>query len=118
MINSFWYPPNSSTTDVRPWDVNGLSSPYSVPSCSRLPRLRSQADSLRQQNTNFAFSGGSQNRAVLRTAAKLVALSPCLPFRTQSMLLTLAAWSARKGVADGPGKSSANRRRSPRKAIA
>jgi hypothetical protein len=27
MINSLWYPPNSSTADVRPWDPNGLQTP-------------------------------------------------------------------------------------------
>jgi Flp pilus assembly protein TadG len=29
MYNSLWYPPNSSSTDVRPWDVNGLQTPRS-----------------------------------------------------------------------------------------
>jgi hypothetical protein len=27
MISSLWYPPNSSTTDVRPWDANGSQTP-------------------------------------------------------------------------------------------
>jgi Flp pilus assembly protein TadG len=27
MINSLWFPPNSSATDVRPWDANGLQAP-------------------------------------------------------------------------------------------
>ncbi len=27
MINSLWYPPNSSTADVLPWDANGLQTP-------------------------------------------------------------------------------------------
>jgi hypothetical protein len=27
MINSIWYPPNSSSADVRPWDSNGNSTP-------------------------------------------------------------------------------------------
>jgi hypothetical protein len=29
MYNSLWYPPNSSSTDVRPWDINGLQTPRS-----------------------------------------------------------------------------------------
>jgi Flp pilus assembly protein TadG len=29
MYNSLWYPPNSSSSDVRPWDVNGLQTPRS-----------------------------------------------------------------------------------------
>ena len=28
MINSLWFPPNSSTTDVTPWDSNGLNTPH------------------------------------------------------------------------------------------
>jgi Flp pilus assembly protein TadG len=28
MINSLWYPPNSGTTDVTPWDANGLNTPH------------------------------------------------------------------------------------------
>ena len=28
MINSLWYPPNSSTSDVTPWDSNGLNTPH------------------------------------------------------------------------------------------
>jgi hypothetical protein len=27
MINSLWYPPNSSTADVRPWDASGSQTP-------------------------------------------------------------------------------------------
>jgi hypothetical protein len=27
MINAMWYPPNSSTADVRPWDANGAQTP-------------------------------------------------------------------------------------------
>jgi Flp pilus assembly protein TadG len=27
MISALWYPPNSGTTDVRPWDANGLQTP-------------------------------------------------------------------------------------------
>jgi hypothetical protein len=27
MINSMWFPPNSSSSDVRPWDANGLQTP-------------------------------------------------------------------------------------------
>ncbi|HLN32096.1 MAG TPA: pilus assembly protein TadG-related protein [Gemmataceae bacterium] len=27
MINSLWFPPNSATTDVRPWDPNGMQTP-------------------------------------------------------------------------------------------
>jgi Flp pilus assembly protein TadG len=27
LINALWYPPNSSTSDVRPWDPNGLQTP-------------------------------------------------------------------------------------------
>jgi Flp pilus assembly protein TadG len=27
LINALWYPPNSGTNDVRPWDANGLQSP-------------------------------------------------------------------------------------------
>ena len=27
LINGLWYPPNSSTSDVRPWDPNGLQTP-------------------------------------------------------------------------------------------
>jgi hypothetical protein len=27
MINSLWFPPNSGTNDVRPWDSNGLQTP-------------------------------------------------------------------------------------------
>jgi hypothetical protein len=27
MINSLWFPPNSSSTDVRPWDPNGMQTP-------------------------------------------------------------------------------------------
>jgi hypothetical protein len=27
MINSLWFPPNSSTLDVRPWDPNGMQTP-------------------------------------------------------------------------------------------
>ena len=27
MINSLWYPPNSGSTDVRPWDLNGSLTP-------------------------------------------------------------------------------------------
>jgi hypothetical protein len=27
MINSLWYPPNTSSADVRPWDSNGLQTP-------------------------------------------------------------------------------------------
>jgi hypothetical protein len=27
LINSLWYPPNSGTNDVRPWDPNGLLTP-------------------------------------------------------------------------------------------
>src|SRR5262249_35075162 len=27
LINALWYPPNSSTSDVRPWDANGMSTP-------------------------------------------------------------------------------------------
>ncbi len=27
LINALWYPPNSGTTDVRPWDANGLQTP-------------------------------------------------------------------------------------------
>jgi hypothetical protein len=28
MINSLWFPPNSSTADVTPWDANGLNTPH------------------------------------------------------------------------------------------
>ncbi len=28
MINSLWFPPNSSTSDVTPWDSNGLNTPH------------------------------------------------------------------------------------------
>lgn len=28
MINSLWFPPNSSSADVTPWDVNGLNTPH------------------------------------------------------------------------------------------
>ena len=28
MINSLWFPPNSSTSDVTPWDSNGLDTPH------------------------------------------------------------------------------------------
>ena len=28
MINSLWFPPNSSSTDVTPWDANGLNTPH------------------------------------------------------------------------------------------
>ena len=28
MINSLWYPPNSSSADVTPWDANGLNTPH------------------------------------------------------------------------------------------
>jgi Flp pilus assembly protein TadG len=28
LINALWYPPNSSTTDVRPWDSNGVNTPH------------------------------------------------------------------------------------------
>ncbi|HEV8066552.1 MAG TPA: pilus assembly protein TadG-related protein [Planctomycetaceae bacterium] len=27
LINALWYPPNSGTNDVRPWDANGLQTP-------------------------------------------------------------------------------------------
>ena len=27
IVNSLWYPPNSSTADVRPWDTNGELTP-------------------------------------------------------------------------------------------
>jgi hypothetical protein len=27
MMDALWYPPNSSTTDVRPWDANGVQTP-------------------------------------------------------------------------------------------
>ena len=27
MINSLWFPPNSSSADVRPWDANGQQTP-------------------------------------------------------------------------------------------
>jgi Flp pilus assembly protein TadG len=27
MVNGLWYPPNGSTSDVRPWDVNGNNTP-------------------------------------------------------------------------------------------
>jgi len=27
LINALWYPPNSTGSDVRPWDVNGLETP-------------------------------------------------------------------------------------------
>src|SRR5262249_38715392 len=27
MINALWFPPNSSSNDVRPWDSNGLQTP-------------------------------------------------------------------------------------------
>ncbi len=27
LINALWYPPNSGTSDVRPWDPNGLQTP-------------------------------------------------------------------------------------------
>jgi Flp pilus assembly protein TadG len=27
LINALWYPPNSSSSDVRPWDSNGLNTP-------------------------------------------------------------------------------------------
>jgi len=27
LINALWYPPNSSTNDVRPWDSNGVDTP-------------------------------------------------------------------------------------------
>ncbi|HEV2947087.1 MAG TPA: hypothetical protein VGX70_06910, partial [Gemmataceae bacterium] len=27
MINALWFPPNSSVSDVRPWDTNGLQTP-------------------------------------------------------------------------------------------
>ncbi|HET6326611.1 MAG TPA: pilus assembly protein TadG-related protein, partial [Planctomycetaceae bacterium] len=27
LINALWYPPNSGTSDVRPWDANGLQTP-------------------------------------------------------------------------------------------
>ena len=28
MINSLWFPPNSSSADVTPWDANGLNTPH------------------------------------------------------------------------------------------
>ena len=28
MINSLWYPPNSGSSDVTPWDANGLNTPH------------------------------------------------------------------------------------------
>ena len=28
MINTLWYPPNSSSADVTPWDANGLNTPH------------------------------------------------------------------------------------------
>ena len=27
LTNALWYPPNSSTADVRPWDANGMQTP-------------------------------------------------------------------------------------------
>jgi hypothetical protein len=27
LINALWYPPNSGTNDVRPWDANGMQTP-------------------------------------------------------------------------------------------
>jgi len=29
LINALWYPPNSSSSDVRPWDPNGMQAPRS-----------------------------------------------------------------------------------------
>jgi hypothetical protein len=53
MINSIWYPPNSSTNDVRPWDANGAQF--------------SSSASLRSQSVGGLGRKGSQRLVVLET---------------------------------------------------
>ena len=37
LINALWYPPNSGTNDVRPWDANGCRRPAPTATTTQTP---------------------------------------------------------------------------------
>src|SRR5207253_1481657 len=77
MMNSLWFPPNSSTTDVRPWDANGTQTPrahgdycYNTATSYGLMMAYNQFSSnasLRGQNVGGLGRKGAQRLVVLET---------------------------------------------------
>ncbi|HLJ94740.1 MAG TPA: TadE/TadG family type IV pilus assembly protein [Gemmataceae bacterium] len=77
MINALWYPPNSSSTDVRPWDANGAQTPrahgdYTSNTATSYGFMLaynqfSSNSSLRSQSVGGLGRKGSQRLVVLET---------------------------------------------------
>ncbi len=71
MINSLWYPPNSGTTDVTPWDTNGLNGPhahadYDSNTCTSYGLMLAY----NQFSSSSILSGGTQGGGLGRKGAQ------------------------------------------------
>ena len=67
MINSLWYPPNSSTTDVRLWDANGLLTPRATATTTP---TRPPSYGLMLAYNQFSGNTSLQGRASAATAER------------------------------------------------
>jgi hypothetical protein len=77
MLEALWFPPNSSTSDVRPWDANGLQTPragadYQANTCSNYGFMLaynqfSENTSLQGSGTGGFGRRGAQRLAIFET---------------------------------------------------
>jgi hypothetical protein len=71
MINSLWFPPNSSVTDVTPWSADGLNTPhahgdYDANTCTSYGLMLAY----NQFSSSSVLSGGSQGGGLGRKGAQ------------------------------------------------
>lgn len=75
MINALWYPPNSSASDVRPWDANGLQAPRAHGDyCSNTATSYGLMMAYNQFSSSSALQSAGIGGNGRRGAAKLVIL--------------------------------------------
>ncbi len=71
MINSLWFPPNSSSADVTPWDANGLNTPHAHGDYnSNTATSYGLILAYNQFSSSSTLSGGSQGGGLGRKGAQ------------------------------------------------
>jgi hypothetical protein len=71
MINSLWFPPNSSKSDVTPWDANGLNGPHAHGDFdANTATSYGMILAYNQFSSSTVLSGGSQGGGLGRKGAQ------------------------------------------------
>jgi Flp pilus assembly protein TadG len=89
MINSLWFPPNSGTTDVTPWDANGLNTPhahgdYDANTATSYGLMLAY----NQFSSSSVLSGGTQGGGLGRKGAKRLLILETDGMANQSSTVT------------------------------